>query len=67
MMIYRGSKMPTQSAFIVNEYFNRQMLSKIGYRYKDEDLEVWEVESFNLIASTLAEEEEKELKKNTRK
>lgn len=41
------------------------MLSKIGYRFGVDELEDWEVESFNLIASTFAKEDELEMKRKT--
>lgn len=39
------------------------MLAKLGYRFDPNELEDWEVESYCIIANTIAKEEEKEMKK----
>lgn len=51
----------------VDDYFNKRMLSKLGYRFSGEDLGTDEVEAFNIISSVLNKHEESEMKKNRTK
>jgi hemoglobin-like flavoprotein len=56
--------MTNKWAFIVSEYLTKKMLSKIGYNFSYDELECWEVEAYNIIANTIANEEEKAIKKS---
>ena len=49
------------------DYFNRQMLAKLGYTFSGENLEPWEIQSYNIIGNTLDDLRDKEMKLNAKK
>jgi hypothetical protein len=50
-------------SFVVEDYFNKKMLAKLGINYELEDLEQWEVEAYSIIENTINEEQNREMKK----
>lgn len=46
----------------VQEYFNKKTLSRIGYNFPVDDLTPADAEAFNIIASEINKEEERQHK-----
>lgn len=65
---YKGfGEFQNEAAPLVVEYNQRKMLSKIGYRFDGESLDVFKAWCFCLISNELAKLEEKSMKEARRK
>jgi len=51
--------MVNSSAYIVEEYFNMKMLSKLGYQFDGSIISSSQVEAYGVIESTINKEREK--------
>jgi hypothetical protein len=65
--LFKGIKTTNYSYHFVAEYFNKKMLSKMGYRFDAESLTEFDVDVFSEITSRLAELEKEESKKASKK
>lgn len=48
----------------VEEYFNKKMLCKLGYKFDPDDLSTADVEAFSIIQSVINKNESDQLKKS---
>lgn len=60
-----GSSSP--ASYLVQEYFELKMLSKLGISRNIEDLTVFEVNAYSIIASEINRLEKEEIKKSRKK
>jgi hypothetical protein len=49
------------------EYFDKKMLSTLGHTFRDEDLTVFDVSCYQVIANEISKLEEQEMKKARKK
>jgi len=50
----------------VEDYFNKKMLCKLGYRFSSEDLESADVEAYSIISSVIHKYQDDEMKKSSK-
>ena len=58
-----GANENTEAAWIVSEYYQRKMLSDVGYRFDASKLSTFKVEAFTVIANQLSKIEREQAKK----
>jgi hypothetical protein len=59
-----GEHVPTIYRNIVEDFFNKKMLSKLGYTFSGAGLTDWEVEAYNVITLEAGRLEKEDLKRD---
>lgn len=59
-----GEQVPTVFHAIVEDFFNKKMLAKLGYTFSGHGLSSWEVEAYNVIALEAGKLEKADLERD---
>lgn len=67
MLWFGGGDEPNRFHSIVEDYFNKKMLAKLGYSFDGHTLTDFEVEAYNVIAVEAAKLEREDLIRESKK